>query len=171
MLFGTAVFLTIIASRWLNIPNFNPVLSLAVIGGALIPTRKYAILIPLTALFLADLGLALQSADNSYLLYITTGGFLLNYLFYFISVLAGRKISNNFSLKNSLTATFLTASIFFIGSNLVTFFTTDIYPHHLSGLLTCYTAAIPFFGASLVSNLMVAAIVPIALKNRQLSRA
>jgi len=164
-LFGSAVFFTIVASRWINIPNFNPVLALAVVGGALIPSRIGAFAFPMIALLLSDVGLAFQSADPSFMNYIISGGFLLNYAFYFAAVYFGCRISARYNTANSFLATLLAAVIFFIGSNLVTFLTSGMYPLTGSGLVSCYTLAIPFFTTSLAANLPVALLVPVALKS------
>lgn len=164
-LFGSAVFVTIVASRWMNIPNFNPVMALAVVGGAVIPSRSWSFALPMLALLLSDLGLAIRSADTSYLEYILTGGFLMNYVFYVAAVLAGRKISNHYRVTSSLTATLFSAVVFYLGSNLITFLSSGLYPLNGEGFLACYTAAIPFFGASLAANMPVAFLAPMVIQS------
>jgi len=43
---------------------------------------------------------------------------------------------------------------FFLLSNFVVFLRSGMYPHTLEGLITCYTAAVPFYQNDLISTLV-----------------
>ena len=48
---------------------------------------------------------------------------------------------------------------FFLLTNFGTWLLEPLYPHTLSGLVTCYTAAIPFFRHTLISDLGYSAVL------------
>jgi len=162
ILLSIVVLTSIILFRWLNIPNFNPTLALTIICGAFVSNRLLAFSIPMIALFICDLSLGLTKDDPSFMNYITSGDFLLNYTFYFLAIYAGKLISNKLTLSNSILATILSALIFFVGSNFITWATTSLYAKTADGLMLCYTSAIPFIGATMVSNLVSIVVFYIA---------
>jgi hypothetical protein len=49
--------------------------------------------------------------------------------------------------------------LFFLGSNLGVWAGGVLYPRTLAGLAACYIAALPFFGATLLGDLLYAALL------------
>ena len=94
IILAVVVFASIVLFRLLNMPNFNPTIAIAILCGALVSNRALAFAIPMLALFVCDLGLAVSNQDSSYMEYITHGGFIANYAFYLASIFAGKAISS-----------------------------------------------------------------------------
>jgi hypothetical protein len=51
------------------------------------------------------------------------------------------------------------AAVFFIITNFAVWLEGSMYPANFSGLITCYVAAIPFFGNTLLSQLVFGAML------------
>jgi hypothetical protein len=121
-------------------PNFAPIASLAIFGGSVIGNKKYAIILPLGALLLSDI---------LFQLFTTTPGFydisqtFVYGAFILITFLATtiKKVNT----PNILFACVWSAVIFFILSNFGVWLTGQLYPKTFTGLIECYTAALPFF--------------------------
>ena len=128
-------------------PNFTPILALALFGGAYLPNKKTAFLIPISAMFLSDLILGFHSQ-----IYAVYGCILI------LSFL-GRTIQSKISILN-LTITGISGSlIFFIVTNFSVWLGDNLYPLTLNGLIQCYVMAIPFFHNTLISTFIFLAIL------------
>ena len=141
------IFLISLSRIFPHPPNFTPILALALFGGACLPSRKTAFLIPISAMFLSDLILGFHSQ-----VYAVYGCILI------LSFL-GRTIQNKISILN-LTITGISGSlIFFIVTNFSVWLGDNLYPLTLNGLIQCYVMAIPFFHNTLISTFIFLAIL------------
>ena len=105
LLIASIIFLVSLTRLVPHLPNFTPILALALFGGAYLPSKKTAFLIPISAMFLSDLILGFHSQ-----IYAVYGCILI------LSFL-GRTIQNKISILN-LTITGISGSlIFFILTN------------------------------------------------------
>lgn len=146
IMIAVLIFLAIISrviTNNLQLWNFNAIGASALFGGMMIRNKRLAYLLPILTLFLSDLFLQfftnVQTFYGAYIgqLFFVYGAFL------FMTWIATR-------IKKADALTILIASIgsgvvFFLITNLGTFLTTNLYPHTLSGLITCYAAGIPFY--------------------------
>jgi hypothetical protein len=121
-------------------PNFAPIAAMAIFGGAYL-NKKYALAIPLLAMFFSDFILGFHSTIP-----FVYGSFL-------ISGLMGMWIGKKRSLSRFFFGTFLSSVLFFIVTNFGVFLTTSLYPKTLDGLILCFTMAIPFFRNTILSDL------------------
>ncbi len=128
-------------------PNFTPVGALGLYTGAY-ADRIAAWIVPVIALFISDLILGLYDPVSMLFVYI---GFMLS------MYIGKRLLSQKRHVLNIVTACFASALLFFLVSNLGVWFSGTLYPMTLSGLLTCFLAAIPFFGYTLAGNLVYGA--------------
>ncbi|MDC3144468.1 hypothetical protein OA527_05585 [Pelagibacteraceae bacterium] len=123
-------------------PNFTPLLGMAVFAGARLDSKLFAILAPLTAMFLSDLIIGLHS------------GMSIIYFAILVNVFFG------FYLKERLGplligGTLISGAImFFIITNFAVWYGSSFYSNDLAGLITCYTMGLPFFQNTLISSLM-----------------
>lgn len=128
-------------------PNFEPIGALALFAGAHVDNRRWALLLPLAAMFLSDAVIGFH--DQMPLVY---GAFALT-------------VGMGFSLRGRrgplrVAAMAVGASaLFFALSNLGVWALGTLYPRTVEGLLACYVAAIPFFGNTLAGNLFYAAVL------------
>jgi len=121
--------------------NVAPIAAMALFGGAYLG-KKNALLIPLIALFVSDLFLGLHRTMP-----FVYGSFLL-------TGLCGMWLKGHKTFQNVLLITLLSSTQFFIITNLGVWLVGSLYPKTLSGLLLCYTYAIPFFRNTLLGDLL-----------------
>jgi hypothetical protein len=130
-----------ILTRWLpHPPNFTAVTAIALFGGAHFSSKKLAYMIPLSAMFLSDLVLGLS--------WIT--------LFVYTAIVAVTFIGFYFK-RMSIKTILISSSAFFIITNFGVWLLS--YPLNLSGLIECYTLAIPFFRNSILGDLFFAGVL------------
>jgi uncharacterized membrane protein len=75
-------------------------------------------------------------------------------LYYALAVLIGSLLKENKEIPRVVGASLAGSVTFFLLSNFGTWVSYDMYPHTVSGLLTCYAMAVPFFRNTLVSDLV-----------------
>ena len=136
------------AARLLPHPeNFAMVGALALFAGAYLPTR-IAWLVPLGALLIGDAVIGFYNGVVMVGVYV---GFAM-------SAMVGRAVLSQrrttFRLGGSVLAS---ALLFFLVSNFGVWLVA--YPNTFAGLVSCYVNAIPFFGRSLLGDLIYSALL------------
>lgn len=132
-----------IICRFLPHPaNFAPIGAIALFGGLYLP-KRWAIILPLAAMFMSDLFIGLYSWPIMISVY---SGFA-------IMGIIGLLVRQNKKLTTILGGTLIGCSIFFLITNLAVWQFGSIYEHSWSGLAHCYLLALPFFRNSLVGDL------------------
>jgi uncharacterized membrane protein len=127
-LIGLAILLRVLPHP----ANFAPIAAVAIFGGAILP-KRFALSVPLAAMMASDLIIGLHS-----LVLVTWGCFAL------IALAANRWLKNG----NIATGVLLTISgsvFFFVVTNFAVWVNSGMYAHNWSGLVRCYTLALPFF--------------------------
>ena len=81
------------------------------------------------------------------------------YLSFLISVWIGRRVRNTESAFRIGGACLLSSLQFFLLTNLATWMFGTLYAKSLAGLATCYVAALPFFGYTLLGDLFFTAAI------------
>jgi hypothetical protein len=123
-----------------HMPNVTPITAMALFSGVYFTDKKYAFIVPLLAMFIADLFLGLYTISIFvYLAFILVG---------FIGIK---------SKKVSITTILLSSISFFVITNLGVWFLS--YPKTIDGLIECYTLAIPFFRNSLIGDFVFSGIM------------
>jgi len=122
-------------------PNFTAVGAMALFGGAYFTNKKLAFAVPLIAMFLTDLILGYHST------------IIAVYLAFALTVVIGMTIKKK-KVLNIITAAVSAAVLFFLITNFAFWTTGVLYPLTFTGLIECFTAAIPFFGYDLLGNLI-----------------
>jgi hypothetical protein len=139
------VIITIVIAALFRIvphpPNVAAITGLALFSGAILKNR-WAALIPLSAMFLADLAIGFHSG-----MIFVYGSFVL------ISWLGS--LLNPTSTFFKLTGASLTSSVlFFLITNAGVWLLSDAYPNTWNGLLASYTMGIPFFRYTIIGDLL-----------------
>lgn len=152
-----AIALVLIAGRLgEHATNFTPTIALALVAGYFFKRKKgIAIVTIISAMILTDLIIGMDSAFMRFLVY----GSLL------ASILLGQHLTKSktgisnirFAFKTG-GMTFLASFVFFIVTNAGVWASSTMYTLDLSGLVTCYINAIPFFKNSLVSSGLYSAL-------------
>lgn len=131
----------------IHLYHLVPVAALGIFSGSILNNKSQAYLIPIGAMILSDIGIALftnipgfygisQFVNYGALIFIT---FLGTYL-------SKRNFLNivGFSVGGTL--------LFFILSNFGTFLSGTLYTKDLQGLIECYTMALPFYKNELANT-------------------
>jgi hypothetical protein len=131
-------------------PNFAPIASLAIFGGTVISDKKYALVLPLGALFLSDVLFELFTSTQGF--YDISQVFVYG-AFILITYLATRIKKVN--TVNILLACIWSGALFFILSNFGVWLTGQLYAKTFNGLVQCYAAAIPFYKNEFFGNMLL----------------
>lgn len=133
--------------------NLVPMGALALFVGSRLRT-PYAYLLPLVAMFLADLLLipALAALGYSSLDASTP----ITYLSIVLYVLIGRRTirENDLSPLTIGSASLAASMQFFLLTNFGSWVANPDYPRSFAGLIQCYVAGIPFYRNTLISDLV-----------------
>jgi hypothetical protein len=133
-------------------PNFAPIGSVALFGGARLNGWQ-AYLVPLLAMLVTD---PIRSHIEGFPAY--SAGTPLIYASFLITVLLGRLFLRHSSNPVRIAAVTLAGSTqFFLITNLMSWW--GMYSHDWVGLLTCYTAALPFFGRTVAADLFYTGVL------------
>ncbi len=140
--------------------NFTPIGAIALFGAAYFTDKKWALIVPVLALWISDLLLNnfVYSAYYEGFAWFT-GGFLYLYGSILLTVVLGFFILKKISAGRVLGGAVGAAILFFIISNFGVWVASPLYPPTLEGLIMCYTAAIPFFHNTLAGNVIYSAIL------------
>lgn len=123
-------------------PNFAPISALALFGGAHI-NKKYALVVPLLAMFFSDMIIGFAS------FWVT----LSVYLSFSIIGIMGLWLRKRKNITNTIGVTLTGSLLFFIITNFAVWIGTPWYGKNLFGLIKCYWMAIPFFKNTILGDL------------------
>lgn len=133
--------LGIISRLVLHIPNFTPVIALALFGGFYLK-RQYAILLSVGLMVITDVFLGLHNT-----VLFTWGSMAL------IASL-GFWARERKGTATVVATSLISAILFFVITNFGVWIVSGMYPHTFAGLTTCYVLAIPFFRNMLLSTVV-----------------
>jgi len=144
-------------------PNFTAVGAVALFGGAYL-SKRMAFIVPVVALFISDLFLnnliyATQFPEfyNGFMLFNVKG--LPVYGAFIAVILIGMFLIKKATVKNVLGSALLASVVFFLITNFAVWAGSVMYPKTLSGLIACFTAAVPFFWNTLLGNVFFVAVL------------
>ncbi len=126
--------------------NFAPVGAIALFGGAYLG-RRQAIYLPVLIMVISDVFLGLHST-----IMFTWGSYLL-------IALLGTKIRERVTAPRVAIGAVGSALLFYFVTNFGVWAVTPLYTKTFSGLLDCYVMALPFFRATLLSDLAFASLL------------
>lgn len=141
--------LIVIAARLLpHLPNFSPLVGVMLFAGVYGQQKKYWLLL-LGALFISDIFIGFYQWQ----IMLTVYGSLL------LIALLGSQMRQYKNILNISTSALGSALLFFLSTNLAVWYFGNWYSHNLSGLLLCYTLAIPFFKSTLISTIVYSSLL------------
>ena len=133
-------------------PNMTPIAAMALFGGAHFASKKTALFIPLTAMYLSDLALGFLVYDFGWF-----HGFMpFVYAGFVVTVCLGFLVRRRLTPLTVGGAALTGSILFFIIANFGVLLVSNLYPKTLTGLAGCYVAAIPFFRNSLAGDAIYA---------------
>ncbi len=145
-----------------DLSNFTPIISLGLFGAAYFRKDKFsAFLLPMGAWLLGDIIMELMGKRGFH------SGTWTVYLTVIAVILFGKFILKKVSLLNVALASIGGSIIFFLITNFAFFYPQPpaidpletYYTHDLSGIISSYSAALPFFRTSLVRELFYSGLL------------
>jgi hypothetical protein len=147
------VLLAVLARFIPHLPNFSPVYGALLFGGAHLKKRD-SIWFPLLLLGASDFVL------TNLIYHMSIGwGELIQLVAFAAIALIGWSLRARLTLRQFSLACLAAPTAFYLISNFGVWLGWHSYPSTSAGLLACYIAAIPFYGRSLVSTFVFAAIL------------
>ncbi len=140
---GLLVLLCVVGRLLPHAPNCTPVAASAMFAGYLLRSRRWAVLVPLTAMIVSD---ALIGGYEPRIRAVVYGSLALPVLFF--PLLEGKG-----HLLRVGAAAMCSSIVFFLATNLAVWGFSPIYPQNAEGLGRCFAAAFPFFRHTLVGDL------------------
>lgn len=148
-----------------GLPNFSPVLALAVCGALFLP-GALAFAVPLAALVVSDLALNLH-----YGVALVSWGELLRYACYGLGVATGLSLRRlGAGAPATLGAVAANSLVFYVVTNTTSWLANPAYPQTAAGWVQALTVGVPgfpptwtFFRTSLVSDLLFAGVFLLAM--------
>ena len=134
-------------------PNFTPILATAIYTPYMINDKWIAVLIPLSAMFIADIIIGF----HPYMLWVY-GAIGLSTLISSWSMHFNKKY-----IQLGVMA-ILSSILFFIITNFAVWAIWDYYPKTIDGLIICYIKAIPFFQNTLLGTIIYTALITITIQ-------
>ena len=134
-------------------PNFTPILATAIYTPYMVNDKWIAVLIPLSAMFIADIIIGF----HPYMLWVY-GAIGLSTLISNWSMQFNKKY-----IQLGVMA-ILSSILFFIITNFAVWAIWDYYPKTIDGLIICYIKAIPFFQNTLLGTIIYTAIITLTIQ-------
>ena len=153
------IFVAIMSRLIPHYPNFTAVGAVALFGGAYL-SKKWAFVIPLLALFISDLLLNnLMYAQYYDGFAMFTSGAIWTYAAFALVIGVGITVLSKVSGTRFLGASVIAAVLFFVVTNLGVWASSAMYAKDITGLIACFTAAVPFFWNTLMGNLLFGSVL------------
>ena len=134
-------------------PNFTPILATAIFTPYIIKDKWIAMLIPLSAMFIADIIIGF----HPYMLWVY-GAIGLS------TLISNWSMRFNKKYMQLAIMTLVSSILFFIITNFAVWAIWDYYPKTFDGLIICYTMAIPFFQNTLLGTIIYTAIITLTIQ-------
>lgn len=139
-------------------PNFSPIEAMALFGGAYFAHRSWALLVPLLAMVLSDIGLALLHG-GAYSNYFGSGGFWLVYACIAGITVLGFALRGRVSALRVMGFGLVGSLTFFAVTNFGVWWGSAFYPQNLQGLIACYVAGLPFLHWTVLGTVFYSALL------------
>ncbi|MEO2000585.1 MAG: DUF6580 family putative transport protein [Pirellulales bacterium] len=120
---------------WQPTYNVTPFAAIGLAAGSLFGISLTAVAVPIVALVISNM--ALPGYDSTVMALVV-------YVSFACPVLFGSLVKRQ-GWVAVVGGSFASSLIFFVTTNFATWALTQLYPHTLAGLTTCYIAALPFY--------------------------
>ena len=133
-IFPIALILILAFSRLIpHPPNFTPIISMAVMSGFFLRNIRLSLLVVVFSMLISDIIIGIHS--NMFFVYFS----LILIIFTF------NMLTKKMNILNVALLSFCGSLLFFMISNFGVWLNSTLYEKNISGLINCYTMAIPFF--------------------------
>ena len=140
--------------------NFTPLIAVTLLSSYSLSNKLLAIMIPLVGFWISDLFM------NNYIYagYFTdftvfNSGMIWTYGAIVLVAFMGSSFLNKISVGKVVLASLSGSTIFYLISNFGVWALSPMYTKTLTGLVQCYSLALPFYGTSLMGDLIYSTIL------------
>lgn len=136
------VALVVVARLVPHVWNVAPVAAVALLAGAVLP-RKWAFIVPIIGMLLGDFIIGFYHMPVMLTVYAS----------FALMTLVGTWLKQ-MQPHRLVLASLASSTFFFLTTNFAVWATADWYPKTWTGLLSCYTLALPFFRNTMLGDLI-----------------
>ncbi|MCS7037099.1 MAG: DUF6580 family putative transport protein [Saprospiraceae bacterium] len=153
-----ALIMLAILSRLLpHPPNFTPIAAVGLFGASVLGRPWLAVAVPFLSLFLSDLYIN-NVVYGHFSDHFVWFGSLWVYAAFGVVIALGRMLlSHQVNASRVVLASLSASVLFFLLTNFGVWATSGMYPHTTAGLIACYVAGLPFFGNTVLGDLLYSA--------------
>ncbi len=161
--FGTLsliIFLAAFSRLIPHPPNFAPIGAMALFGAAYFSKKYISFLVPILAMWISDIALnnIIYSQYFDHFVWFYQGAYW-TYASFIIIGLIGFLLLKRVKVHTLLLASLASSVLFFLISNFGVWYSGIMYPKDFNGLISCYTAAIPFLKNTMIGDLAYCAVL------------
>jgi hypothetical protein len=140
--------------------GFSPVIAIALFAGFIVKQKDMSFLLPLLALFISDAVIQFLYTQDMFKYPGFYSGQWKNYLILMSATLIGWLLKGR-SNSSLLIGTIAAPTVFFLLSNFSVWMGTTeaTYSKDFSGLMTCYTAGLPFYKNALMATIVFLPVI------------
>jgi len=140
--------------------NFTPLIAVTLLSSFAISNRMLALVVPLMGFWLSDLFMNNVVYAGYYSNFtIFNSGMIWTYGAILLVGLMGSSFINKISSGKVVLASLSGSTIFYIISNFGVWVLSPMYAKSVTGLIQCYTLALPFYGTSLIGDLLYSSLL------------
>ncbi len=139
--------------------NFTPIGAMALFGAAYFNRQALTLSIPFIALFISDLILNNVIYRQYYPEFTLITSWWIYGAFSLVMLAGWLLLRRSVNPARVILASLASSLIFFLVSNLSTWTETTLYPKTFAGLLTCYTAGLPFLKNTVMGDLFFSGVL------------
>ena len=140
--------------------NFTPLIAVTLLSSFAISNRMLALVVPLMGFWLSDLFMNNVVYAGYYSNFtIFNSGMIWTYGAILLIGLMGSSFINKISSGKVVLASLSGSTIFYIISNFGVWVLSPMYAKSVTGLIQCYTLALPFYGTSLIGDLLYSSLL------------
>ena len=139
-------------------PNFTPIGGMALFGAAYFTKKHWAFLVPFLALWISDLVLN-NIVYGAYYDGFSWMGMPLVYVAFLLIALMGQGLLKKVQAKNVVLASLIASALFFLVTNLGSWWMNPMYPKSLLGIGEAYLAGLPFFFNTIAGDLFFSGVL------------
>jgi len=140
--------------------NFTPLIAVTLLSSYAISNRILALLVPLIGFWLSDLFMNNIIYAGYYSNFtIFNSGMIWTYGAIIFVGLMGSSLIKKISSGKVVLASLSGSTIFYIISNFGVWALSPMYAKSVAGLIQCYSLALPFYGTSLIGDLLYSSLL------------
>ncbi len=153
-----ALIVLAVLTRLLPHPhNFTPIAAVGLFGASVFSRQWVAFAVTFLSLFLSDLYINNVVYGYFYEHFVWFGSLWVYAAFGVVIVLGRLLLHREVKVGQVVRASLSASVIFFLLTNFGVWATSGMYPYTPAGLLACYVAGLPFFGNTLLGDLLYSA--------------